>query len=80
MAAVRHWARIEGFEIISLSHRWIVPLLWPGKGYRYFRVTVRRKSGEIRHGWIRCLAVVNFDYNSLETHQIETRWDEKTVA
>jgi hypothetical protein len=71
--ALRRWAQAEGLELVSATRRSFVPLWCSGKGYQFFRVTVRDKVGETRRAWARCL-----DFNSAEPHNIEVTWDEKS--
>jgi len=73
--ALRKWAQVEGLELVSATRRSFVPLSCSGKGYQFFRVTVRDKVGGIRKAWVRCL-----DFNSAEPHNIEVTWDEKASA
>jgi len=73
--ALRKWAEAEGLELVSATQRSFVPLWCSGKGYQFFRVTVRDKVGGNRRAWVRCL-----DFNSAEPHNIEVTWDEKSSA
>jgi hypothetical protein len=73
--ALRRWAAAEGLELVSATRRSFVPLWCSGKGYQFFRVTVRDKVGGTRRAWARCL-----DFNSAEPHNIEVTWDEKSSA
>ena len=75
LAALRSWAQAERLELISATRRSLVPLWRSGKGYQFFRVTVRAQGGGIRRAWVRCL-----DFNSAEPHNIEVTWDEKSSA
>jgi hypothetical protein len=72
---LRGWAQVEGLELISATRRSFVPLWCSGKGYQFYRVTVRDKVGGNRRAWVRCL-----DFNSAEPHNIEVTWDEKSSA
>jgi len=71
--ALRRWAQAEGLELVSATRRSFVPLWCSGKGYQFFRVTVRDKVGGTRRAWARCL-----DFNSAEPHNIEVTWDGKS--
>ena len=73
--ALRRWAQAEGMVLISARRRSLVPLWVSGKGFQFFRVTIRDSSGEIRRAWIRCL-----DFNTTEPHNLEVTWDERTSA
>ena len=75
LTALRTWAQHEGFELLTAKRRSLVPLWCSGKGYQFFRVTVRARAGEIRRAWVRCL-----DFNSAEPHNIEVTWDENPLA
>lgn len=75
LAALRRWAQAEGVELMTATRRSFVPFLYSGRGYQFFRVTVRGKGGEIRRAWVRCL-----DFNSAEPHNIEVTWDEMASA
>jgi hypothetical protein len=75
LSALRRWAQAEGLELVSATRRSFVPLWCSGRGYQFFRVTVRADGGRVRHAWVRCL-----DFNSAEPHNIEVTWDEKSSA
>ncbi len=70
--ALRRWAQAEGLELVTVRRRSFVPLWCSGKGYQFFRVTVREKGGAIRRAWVRCL-----DFNSAEPHNFDITWDER---
>jgi hypothetical protein len=75
LSALRRWAQGEGLELVSATRRSFVPLWCTGRGYQFFRITVRADGGRVRRAWVRCL-----DFNSAEPHNIEVTWDEKTPA
>lgn len=72
LATLRRWAQSEGLELVSAKRRSFVPLWCSGRGYQFFRVSVREKGDGTRRAWIRCL-----DFNSAEPHNFEVTWDEK---
>jgi hypothetical protein len=70
LAAVRKWAEAQNLHVVSAKRRSFVPLWCSGKGYQFFRVTVRDEGGTTRNAWIRC-----WDFNSAEPHNLDVIWD-----
>ncbi|EEF56999.1 hypothetical protein [Pedosphaera parvula] len=67
---LKRWAKSQGLEIVSAKRRSFVPTWRSGKGYQFFRITVRDSKGHNRQAWVRCL-----DFNSAEPWNIEVAWD-----
>ncbi len=54
---LEHWARDNGYEIVSREYRWFHrgPFFWwTSRAQEVFYVTVRTSDGQLRHGWVRC--------------------------
>jgi hypothetical protein len=51
---VEDWARLHEVTIVSIRQPTIVPLWKAGRGWEYFRATLRDKVGDVRECWIRC--------------------------
>jgi len=72
---VEDWARLHEFTIMSVHQPTIVPFWKAGRGFQWFRVTLRdTSSGTVRRCWLRCkdFAVV--------PDSMEVIWDEKLQA
>jgi hypothetical protein len=53
---VGDWARLHQFTIVSIRQPLIVPLWQSGRGWKFFRATLRDNAGAVRECWIRCPA------------------------
>ena len=51
---IEDWARLHELTIVSIRQPTIVPLWKAGRGWEYFRATLRDKVGDVRECWIRC--------------------------
>jgi len=69
---VEDWARLHQFTVQRVRQPLIVPFWKSGKGFQWFRVTVRDASGIARQCWIRCR-----DF-AAAPDSVEVIWDEKT--
>src|SRR3954463_9075859 len=74
LAALQQWAKREGFELVDAKRRSVVPHWVVGKGYQFFRISVRKQGNGLRRGWVRCR-----DFNHAEPHNIEVIWDERSA-
>ena len=73
---LRRWATVHGFVLVSARRRSFVPH-WSsesGKGYQFFRVTVRDKEGALRKSWIRCS-----DFTWHDPNKIDVIWDDEST-
>jgi hypothetical protein len=70
LAAVRKWAKAQKLQVLSAKRHSFVPLWCSGRGFQFFRVTVRNESGAIHRAWIRCL-----DFTSAEPQNVDVIWD-----
>lgn len=75
LTALRAWAKAEGLELLAATRRSFVPLWCSGKGYQFYRITVRDKGGGIHRAWVKCP-----DFNHAEPHNIKVTWDEQPKA
>jgi hypothetical protein len=72
---LEHWAKDNGYEILSSEHRWLRrgPFFWwTGRGQEVYYVTVRTPDGKLRRGWIRCGSY----FWGVLSDSAEVRWDE----
>ena len=53
---VEDWARLHQLTIVSIWQPTIVPLWRSGRGWQFFRATLRDGAGAVRECWIRCPA------------------------
>lgn len=51
---IEDWARLHEITIVSIRQPAIVPPWKSGRGWDYFRATLRDRAGAIRKRWIRC--------------------------
>ena len=69
--ALRRWAAAEGLELVSATRRSFVPLWCSGKGYQFFRVTVRDRDGANHSAWMR------MESDCTEPEVLDVIWDDK---
>jgi hypothetical protein len=51
---IQEWARSRQFTILTIRQPMIVPLWKTGRGWEFFRATLRDSAGVVRECWIRC--------------------------
>ena len=57
---VEDWARLHGFSIVSIRQPTFVPLWKNGRGWQYFRATLRDSAGTVSEYWFRCPTLFEF--------------------
>lgn len=74
LSLVEDWARLHQFTVMTVRQPLIAPFWKSGKGFQWFRVSVRDASGAVRQCWIRCR-----DF-AAAPDSVLVVWDEKSSA
>ena len=72
---LKHWARDNGYEILSKEYRWFRrgPFFWwTSRAQEVFYATIRTSDGQSRRGWVRC---GSWFWGTCQD-RAEARWDE----
>jgi len=57
---IEDWTRSHEFSIVSIRQPTFVPLWKNGRGWQYFRATLRDSAGTISERWFRCPTLFEF--------------------
>jgi hypothetical protein len=68
LRVIEQWAHEHHFTIVSIRQPAFVPLWKSGKGWQFFRATLRDSAGSMRECWLRCR-----DLNS-DSQKVEVTW------
>jgi hypothetical protein len=68
MRVIEQWAHEHQFTIVSIRQPTFVPLWKSGKGWQFFRASLRDSAGAVRECWLRCRDL------SSDTQKIEVTW------
>jgi hypothetical protein len=68
LEVIEEWAREQRYTLLSIRQPTFVPLWKSGKGWQFFRVTLKDTSGETKKCWLRCQ-----DFNA-KPSRVEVTW------
>ena len=68
MRVVERWAHEHQFTIVNIRQPTFVPLWKFGKGWQFFRTSLRDSAGAVRECWLRCRDL------SSDTQKVEVTW------
>jgi hypothetical protein len=77
---VEDWARLHGFSIVSVRQPTFVPLWKSGRGWQYFRATLRDRAGIVSERWFRCPTLPLFILSGRVSDSVEVIDDKKSSA